>query len=560
MRVTLAIVAALALAAPASAATPSRTEQPVNSLASDAKIVKESYVRLHDPLPADSAPHPADCDWISYERWRDAKGPARATKAHAVVVLMPGFLAGGKTFDELARNTVRTAAAHKRHIEVWGLDRRANCLEDHHGVSAAMHARSIQPAFDYYYGGKEVEGRKFPGFTSPQDAKFLQDFGVERTVRDWYTVLTREMPGQKRRAKRVICGGHSLGGPLTAAFASWDFDGDPKTTRDAGYNQCAGFLGLDTTVAIDGSSGGSAGAGQITGYAAQSGASPYVNAPPLTPGTMELPPMAGVGAYYTPDAETNFNKQVPNTPEYEVTLRALYSRNAAHFVTGTPSARDYRLTHATLFASIFDDNSAGIFFLRSSIGFPTGGPLVDKNFPAPDPTLAITSSTETLYHWQDYRQVGANGAPIPLNEEGQPYTTRDSEVSDIHDLARTMFEAPADFIEQYFPTRILTDVVAAEGGDRSGGLANMRYDGPAMKPLLYIQAGDSQNNADGPDSGPAYTSGTKPNDKPLSREIVIPGYNHLDVATAAWQQTDGHVEASSSKLAAFTLKAVPGRR
>jgi pimeloyl-ACP methyl ester carboxylesterase len=560
MRAVIAIAAALALAGPAAAATPSRTEQPVKSIASDAKIVKESYVRLYDPLPADSAPHPADCDWLSYMRWRDAKGPARSTKAHAVVVLMPGFLAGGSSFDELARNTIRTAAARKRHIEVWGIDRRANCLEDRHGVSAAVHARSIQPAFDYYYGGKTVEGRKFPGFVSTQDAKFLEGFGLERTVRDWYTVLTREMPGQKRRAKRVICGGHSLGGPLTAAFASWDFDGDPKTTRDAGYNQCAGLLGLDTTVAVDGSSGGPTGAGTATDVLARSGSSPYINAPPLTPGTIQLTSIASVGAYYTPDQESNFNKLIPNTPEYEITLRALYSRNAAHFASGVPSARDYRVTHATLFGSIFDDNSAGIFFLRSSIGFASGGPFVDKNFPAPDPTLALTSSTDTLYHWQDYRQVGANGASIPLNEEGQPYTTRDGEVSDINDLARTMFEAPANFVEQYFPTRILTDVVAAEGGDRSGSLANLRYAGPGMKPLLYIQAGDSMNNADAPDSGPAHTTATRPNDKPLSREIVIPGYNHLDVVTAARKQTDGHVEASSAKLAAFTMKAVPGRR
>jgi hypothetical protein len=559
VRVALGIAAALALALPGSAAAQSRTETPVKSIASDAKLVRQSYVRLRDPLPADAGEHPEACDWITFTRWRNAKGPAKSTKAHSVLVLMPGFLGGATTFDVVARNAIRTAAARKRNIEVWGLDRRANCLEDLHGVQAAARAKGIQPAFDYYYGGKEVEGRKFPGFTSPEGAKFLEGFGLERTIRDWYTVLTREIPSQSARNKRVICGGHSLGGPLTAAFASWDFDGNAATTDDAGYNQCAGFVGFDTTVEIDGSGGAPAGGGAANGLVAASGAAPFVNAPPLTPGTIQLTTIAGVGAYHAPAVETNFNKQVPATPEYDVTLRALYSRNAAHFASGSPSARDYRLTGEALFGGIFDDNSAGLSFLRASLGFLTGGPLVDKNFPAPDPTLALTASTEPLYTWQDYTEVGAGGAPVALNEEGQPYTSRDSEITSIRDMARNFFDGPTNFIEQYFPVRILTDVVAAEGGDRSGSLAGLKHDGPAMRPILLIQAGDSDNN-DGPDSGPARVSATRPNDKPLSREIVIPGYNHLDVTTAARVQTDGHTEISSAKLALYAMKVVPGRR
>jgi pimeloyl-ACP methyl ester carboxylesterase len=558
VRVALAIAAAIALALPG-AASAQRTETPVNSLASDAKRVHQSYVRLRDPLPADAGPRPEECDWITYTRWRNAKGPAKWTKAHSVIVLMPGFLGGATTVDIVARNTIRSAAARKRNIEVWGLDRRANCLEDLHGVQASARAKSIQPAFDYYYGGKEVEGRRFAGFKSSQDARFLEGFGLERTVRDWYTVLTREIPSQAHRAKRVICGGHSLGGPLTAAFASWDFDGNEATKEDAGYNQCAGFVGFDTTVDIDGSGGESAGAGEASGLASRSGAAPFINVPPLTPGTIQLTTIAGVDGYHRTNVETNFNKLVPNTPEYEVTLRALYSRDAAHFATGSPSARDYRLTGGALFGGIFDDNSAGLSFLRASLGFITGGPVVDKNFPAPDPTLALSASTEPLYTWLGYTQVEPGGRNVALNSQGRPYTNRDSEATDLRDMARLFFDGPTNFVEQYFPTRILVDVGAAEGGDRSGSLAGLKHDGPAMKPILLIQAGDSDDN-DGPDSGPARVTATKPNDKPLSREIVIPGYNHLDVTTAARVQTDGHTEISSAKLALFAMKAVPGRR
>ncbi len=559
MKVALAVVLAALLALPGAAAAQQRTETSVKSKATDAKLVRQSYVRLRDPLPADSAAHPAACDFIAYTRWRNAKGPKKATKAHSVIVLMPGLLGGAMTFDAVARNTVRAAAARKRNVEVWGLDRRSNCLEDLHGVQAADRAGSIQPAFDYYYGGKEVEGRKFPGFKSAEEAKFLEDFGLEGTVRDWHTVLTREIPSRSHRAKRVICGGHSLGGPITAAFASWDFDGNEATTEDAGYNQCAGFIGFDPTVDIDGSGGGAAGGGGRTGVAAQSGAAPVIKAPPHTPGTIQLTTIAGVGAYHQPNAETNFNKQIPNTPEYEVTVRALYSRDAVNFATGNPNPRDYRVTGAALFGSIFDDNSAGLSFLRASLGFVTGGPLVDKNFPTPNPTLALTGSTEPLYTWQDYTEVGRNGAPVALNSQGKPYTNRDSEVTDIRDFARSFFDGPTNFVEQYFPVRLLADVGAAEGGDRSGGLAGMKHNGSAMKPILLIQAADSDDN-DERDSGPARVSSTKPNDKPLSREIVIPGYNHLDVTMAARVQTDGHTEMSSSRVALFAMNVVPGRR
>lgn len=558
MRTAIAAVVALGLMLPGAAAA-QRTETPVKSLAGDGKVIRQSYVRLRDPLPAGSAAHPEACDWLAYTRWRNAKGPKKATKAHSVLVLMPGFLGGATSFDSVARNTIRAAAARKRNVEVWGLDRRANCLEDLHGVHAAGRAKSIQPGFDYYYAGKPVEGKTFPGFTSSQDAKFLEDFGLERTVRDWHTVITREIPSQAQRAKRVVCGGHSLGGPLTAAFASWDFDGDESTTDDAGYNQCAAFVGFDTTVDIDGSGGGSAGGGEATALVARSGGAPFVNAPPLTPGTIQLTTIAGIDAWHDPKTETTFNKQIPNTPEYEVTLRALYSRDAVNFATGQPNPRDYRVTGETLFGSIFDDNSAGLSILRASLGFVTGGPLVDKNFPAPDPTLALTASTEPLYTWQDYTEVGKDGAPVALNSQGEPYTFRDSEVTSIRDMSRAFFDGPTNFVEQYFPVRILADVVAAEGGDRSGSLAGLKHNGPAMKPILLIQAGDSDDN-NGADSGPARASGTKPNDKPLSRELILPGYNHLDVTMASRQQTDGHTEASSAKLALFAMKVVPGRR
>jgi hypothetical protein len=214
------------------------------------------------------------------------------------------------------------------------------------------------------------------------------------------------------------------------------------------------------------------------------------------------------------------------------------------------------VTNASALAAIFDDNSSGVSIFRTSIGMYTGGPLVDKTFPAHDPTLAAPEEPHgPLYHWQPYDTIGLKGFPLELNDEGDPYTSRDSEVTDLRQFARSVYQYPADFTEQYFPTRLVTDFAAMEGGDRSGDLENLRHDGPSMRPILLVQGGDSDSN-DADDSGPTATGG-KPNDKKLSREAILPGYNHLDVATAAWTQNDGRPEGASQELARFLRAVTP---
>ncbi|MGH2987127.1 MAG: hypothetical protein ACRDLO_10635 [Solirubrobacterales bacterium] len=534
-------------------------EKRVPSQAPGSTRVRESLVRVYDPLPAEVGPHPEACDWLEYLRFRHRNGPREPERADAVVVIIPGFLGGAASFDQLARHTVRRAAARGQKIEYWALDRRANCLEDDTGTRAAARAGDATIAWDYYWGGAAVDGKTFAGFLSPQEAEFLGEFGLARTMQDWYTVLRTGIRGQSRRARKVICGGHSLGGPLTAAFAGWDFDGDPETKRDAGYRQCAGLVGLDTTLALSGPGGGGVG----LGIAGGSGASPYVNLPPLTPETFQVPAVFGVGAFFDPQ-ETDLLRELPHTQNIDLSQRLLFSRDAAHFATNDPNIRDFTLTNEVTLAGVLDDNSAPLSFLRSSLGQVAGGPLVDKNFPTPgEGFLALPEDPATpLYSWDRYRAVGKDGAPIALNDAGEPYTSREGEVSDLRQFARTMFEAPANFIEQYFPTRILTDVAAAGAGDRSGSLAALQHDGVAERPALLIQAADSDDNS-APDEGPPFRGPEPPNELELSREVIIPGYNHLDVATPAWRQNDGEPEPSSLALARFTKQAVaaaaPGR-
>jgi hypothetical protein len=359
------------------------------------------------------------------------------------------------------------------------------------------------------------------------------------------------------RARKVFCGGHSMGGPLTAAFASWDFDGNTNTKNDAGYRQCAGLVGLDTRLAVGIPSGAATSSSGVLLAANIASDSPYVNTPPIVPETIQLPPIFGVGAFYDPD-NTDLLKELPHSQNIDLAQRFLFSRDAANFATGIPSIRDFTISNELSLAGVFDDNSAPLFFMRSSLGFLTGGGLTDKNFPSKDPNLALPEDTSApLYSWQNYSEVGAGGNTIPLNDEGQPYTSREGEASDIRQFARTTFEAPADFIEQYFPTKLLKDLQDAGNGNRDGSLSHLKYDdGPARKAAIIVRAGDSANNS-APDEGPPIP-GDPPNARPRSRSITIPGYNHLDVLTAARRQNDGRPEATAKAVATFALAVLRG--
>jgi hypothetical protein len=549
----------LLLPAPAAAHPKPGTQvaRPVHSAAPDANLVKESFVRVYKPLPKRDGPHPEACDWISYLRYRSAHGPRRPARADAVFVIIPGFLGGAGSFDQIARNTVRDAAQRGMHVEFWALDRRSNCLEDDRGVRAAARSRNPEVGYDYYWHNRAIHGKRFAGWVTPNQAAWLKHVGLAQTMNDWYAVLKAGIPSQRVRERKVFCGGHSMGGPLTAAFASWDFDDNPKTRSDAGFRQCAGFIGLDTRLVVGTPQLNPTNPSAVLLAAVIASGSPYVNVPPLVPETIQLPPIFGVGAFYHPQ-RFDLLRKLPHSRNIDLAQRFLFSRDAVNFATGRPNIRDFTIDNAADLAGVFDDNSAPLFFMRSSLGFLKGGDLTDKNFPQPNPSLALPADKSATYRWKNYDQVGRNGRPVPRNDEGDPYTDREGEASDIHQFARTQFEAPANFIEQYFPTKLLKDLQSAGQGDRSGDLSHLKYHGIAKRPAYIVRAGDSLDN-DAPDSGPPI-KGPKPNKRHNSGSIRVPGYNHLDVITAARRQNDGRPEPTAKALARFAEKVTASKR
>ncbi|NEC88354.1 hypothetical protein [Streptomyces sp. SID12501] len=545
----------LTAVAPEAHGESTRTEAPVASSSTAVAGVTETVVRVKAPLPVSFGARPAACDWLSYLRYRSSDGPTESADADRILVAQPGILEGAGAFDSVARNTVARAAERGLHIEFWALDRRSNCMEDHTGIdSGDQHA-----AVDYYYRGKQVAGRTFAGFVGNDKLGWMAKLGIEQTVRDQYTLLTAELPDQELRERKVLCGGHSLGGVITGYFAVADFDGNPATTTDAGHRQCAGYFALDTTVSTSladlsgsipddtdlpdiGLGYGVVQAGLDSGLLPRSLSAPVL----LNAETMTLLAIAGLGAIRDPGGEADLPSYLPANVNIEATNRFLFSKDAATFLTGSPAVKDFRLTNETVLGALLDDNSVPLAFLQSSVGFFDGGPIVDKSFPAANGSdaqpglfgIAYKAIPDRphgpLYTWRNYDRVGDPDDPGYRSADGTPFTGAGKEVTDIQELARSLAEQPLDFTEQYFPTKLVTDLELATSPQVKRLIVHP--DGLAANPTLTVLAGDG------------LLAGRVPADLD---PVIADGYQHLDVLTAAPTQNNGRPEPVSTSLTEF---------
>jgi hypothetical protein len=201
---------------------------------------------------------------------------------------------------------------------------------------------------------------------------------------------------------------------------------------------------------------------------------------------------------------------------------------------------------------LIDDHSQPLAFIQSSVGFFDGGKIGEKNFPLPNDLTQIPGleglvrmlgGTETkaipaepngpLYTWRNYDRVGDADDPGHRDDDGKPFTSAGKEVTDIEELARSMSAHPLDFTEDYFPTHIATDVQLS--GSEGLFPDAVHRDGLKANPTITLQAGDGLGGTDVP--------GT----------VVVPGYQHLDVLTAAPVQNNGKPEPVSYNLARFAI-------
>ncbi|MGI8330302.1 hypothetical protein ACRYCC_10055 [Actinomadura scrupuli] len=558
----LLVLASVVVPQPAARADDSRVETPVATSSPITEVV-ESVVKVKVPLPDSVGPHPAACEWLSYLRFRHKDGPSASASADRILIAQPGVLEGAGAFDSVARNTIKAAAAKGRHIEFWALDRRSNCLEDGTGLRAGLAAKDPHVAIDYYYRGKVVDGAKFAGYQTNDQVKWLQNIGLEQTVRDQYDLMVKELPGQALRKQKVLCGGHSLGGVLTGFFAVWDFDGDHATTGDAGYNQCSGYFALDTSIqagpiTVDGQvpsipqidlGPAVVKAGLESGIIPRTLSAPAV----INSETMNLLAIAGLAARVAPEAQSDLAQYIPSGFNQDTTYRVLFSKNLAAFVAGSPTIKDFKVTNSAALGALMDDNSQPLGFIQASVGFFDGGKIADKDFPLPNdlakiPGLELFSRflgnekkaipdqpAGPLYTWRNYDRVGALDDPVYKSKDGTPFTTAAKEVTDVHELARSLSEHPLDFTEHYFPTRMVTDIQLST----SPALFRdaVHKEGLTANPTINLLAGD----------------GLFPRE-PGENVVIAAGYQHLDVLTAAPVQNGGGPEPISVNLADFSTR------
>lgn len=557
-------ILALALLSPAPAAAAARTEQPLHTPAGPYEAVTKSVVTLDAPLPADAAAAPAACQHLRYYRYRHVTGPDDPQEADAVFVSMPGIFGGAASLEQNGLQVVQAAAARGAHVEYWALDRRPNCIEDRAGIDAATRTGDPQTAIDYYFGGAAVDGRRFSGFPSSRRLRYLADIDLEQVLRDERTVIVDGIPNPAVRRAKVFCGGHSLGGILTGLLLAWDFDGDPSTGADAGHQLCAGTVALDSLVTADpiglrAMPELTALLGPITSMGASgvrraidAGAiSRIVDIGVIGPRTFTLLKGLGLFASRFPDDDVApLLTQVPRDPGIEATLRFFHSQTATDARARAPRIRRQHLTGRAAIGAFLDDNSQPLGFAQASFGSFDRGPVAHKSFPLAGGAghlllglrtpLMFPSDDATSYGWRNYDEA----LPDLRRNDGRPYTSPSSEVTDIADLERILHTGPLDFTEEFFSSQLTADVLFALAGSRSGPLAHIRYpDAPRALPRLTVLGGDSFARA-------LLAAGLR--DAPRDA-VIVPGYNHLDVVTASPKQNDGRPEQVSARVAAFLL-------
>jgi hypothetical protein len=156
----------------------------------------------------------------------------RAT-ARNVLVLEPGTSAGGAYFVPLAKWIVSRAKGW----QVWSVERRENLLEDQSMLQRAKTGQaSIRQLFDYYLGF--LNDRSITHhfrFISDHTVAFAKRWGMRVAIGDLHRVIVTA----RRLGGKVVLGGHSLGGDVVTAYASWNFAGR------AGASQLAGLIYID---------------------------------------------------------------------------------------------------------------------------------------------------------------------------------------------------------------------------------------------------------------------------------------------------------------------------
>lgn len=431
----------------------------------------------------------------------------------AVLVLVPGFLAGASSFDGLARGVV---AASEGRFEVWALDRRSNLLEDTTGLEAAEAAQDPEIAYDYYFGGAVVDGQTFAGLPGSDDLGHLSEWGLATFMADLRTVL--ETIPADRRPTNLFLGGHSLGGAIVEIASVWDVDGAPLGNALAGIVPIDGTIGgegLDRADYHEGVSGGLLPVPGVDGL--RTGDEDRIALLPLLAPTLFVSfEISAMRAFFDP---SGFSCD----PQIGDLHQALFG------------IRPW-VTNAAVLGLTFDDQYAPISIFAMHIGQATGGPFEHVSLDAFGLDYDAPSDPDVVYSW----------------------TAADDDLSCVRSMARASFAGPTNFAEWLFPSRLGLDVravgdlaVSPAGGDYRWDEEDLRASRAAEMdaPVLAIAATEGI----APDAAayapyrlaiaPTTRSGATRDEAAGFQVLILDGYGHLDPVSAEVEEPAATVVA-----------------
>ncbi len=501
--------------------------------------IRREVVRVKAPKPAPnpvtSTATPDALDSVDVVRYRVDTAGGAPKPARAIFVLMPGFLGGGGSFDGIARALVRRSTADAP-FEVWGIDRRANLLEDRTGIEAALDAGSADTLTSYYF----EPGSKFSGFVNQADVAYESEWGMASTIADLRAVIAL-VPEADRRA-RVVLAGHSLGGTIVAQYAAWDFDGR------AGHEELAGLVMIDSVTGREGepiavtregyeTTGLEVGVtGGLMSLRSIRESVRYVALPILESGLYPLGIGAALRARVAPEA---LERDVPRA-------------EAMKTVFGLSTLP--RFTNRAAFGLVFDTASCPVGISSVNAGAAEGGELTASPplFGGTGTTLKPTQADAT-YRWREYDQV-------------EPH-----ESTSLTDFALAWTRSGSDFGEWYFPARLSLDSQIGENlvvgpNEWPVDFGVRAFHGRELSvPLLVEAAGILSGRAQAYDKLKAMLPPVGEG-RPLSgatrattdgwEALSHPEYSHLDPLTAA--DVPGSAAAGwYDALAGFALRNTP---
>jgi len=386
--------------------------------AGDVKVTWEYFLVdsvMPPPNPVTGSSTPAEFNKVPVMRFRKDSGNSPPTPVKAILILLPGNVAGLTDFYFMAHDLILEA---KGDMEVWALDRRTNHFEDQTGLDAAEAAKDPRIILDYYFNGQSINGKTYNEWVDPYgiETEFMSEWGVDLFMKDIRSVI--HLIPEEYRKTNVFIGGHSRGVGYAQMFAAYQFD-----DGQIGADDLAGILLCD----------GARRYTEITEFEylkgiddLRTGLSPRHKVmtanDTLIPKTVQFLGMASTEGFGDPDDP----EMGPDGVLEDLGLLQFLVPLLTWF-------HDSDITNEALFGLALDDESGlpGVFY--GTFGKLTGGPL-GTNFLGTCP-----SADGYTYSWANYDEV-------------EP-----EELSDVQRFIQITFIGPSDFGDLFMSERYQLD-------------------------------------------------------------------------------------------------------